>query len=157
MTSSRAGRARSLLLCALLVAPLAHAGLGEPQSAMERDGVRLRARHTTAQAPQYTLHALTMADGSRVQQFVGGDGRVFAVRWDTQYKPDLSALLGASFPAYSAAAQTAAKKGGIQRQFRHAAGDLVLQSNGHLHVFSGYAYRRSLLPPGLSPQGLGLV
>ena len=33
-----------------------------------------------ARAPQYTLHALTMADGSRVQQYVGSHGQVFAVR-----------------------------------------------------------------------------
>jgi hypothetical protein len=153
MTSSKA---RFLLVCALLGAPLAWAGLGEPQSSIETEGRHMYARHAMAQAPQYTLHELVMADGSRVQQYVGADGRVMAVRWNTLYKPDLSLLLGNSFPAYATAAHTAAQKGGIQRHFRHEGSDLVLQSNGHLHVFSGYAYRRSLLPRGLRAQDLGL-
>jgi hypothetical protein len=91
-----------------------------------------------------------------VQQFVASNGLVFAVRWNTLYKPDLSALLGTAFPAYASAAQQAGQRGGIQRAFHHAGSDLVLLSTGHLHVFSGYAYRRSLLPRGLSVQALGL-
>jgi hypothetical protein len=158
------------LVCAVLAAPLARAGLGEAQSSIDSERVRLHARHAVAHvayavapvaygvvpAPQYSVHALTQADGSVLQQYVGSDGRVFALRWNTLYKPDLSALLGTSFPAYAAAAQQAAQRGGIQRQFRHEGSDLVLQSTGHLHVFSGYAYRRSLLPRGLSVQSLGL-
>ena len=155
MTSSRPAH-RLLLLWALLAAPLARAGLGEPQSSIETEGQHLHARHATAQAPQYTLHVLTMADGSRVQQYVGADGRVMAVRWNTLYKPDLSQLLGSSFPAYATAAHAAAQKGGIQRHFHHEGNDLVLHSSGHLHVFTGYAYRRSLLPRGLRAQDLGL-
>lgn len=155
MTSSSA-RAAGLLLGALLAAPLAQASLGEPQSSIDAEGLRMHARRDVARAPQYTMHALTMADGSRVQQYVAANGRVFALRWNTLYKPDLSVLLGSSFPTYASAAQRAAQQGGIQRQFHHDGSDLVLQSSGHLHVFSGYAYRRSLLPRGLSVQSLGL-
>jgi predicted heme/steroid binding protein len=116
----------------------------------------MSARHSVSRAPEYTVHELKMADGSRVQQYVAGNGRVFAVRWNTLYKPDLSAMLGTSFPDYSSAAQLAARRGGIQRQFRHEGDDLVVQSSAHLHVFSGYAYRRAMLPRGVSPQSIGL-
>jgi hypothetical protein len=91
-----------------------------------------------------------------VHQFVAANGQVFAVRWNMLYKPDLSALLGTSFGDYKSLAIKAAERGGIQRQFHHEGADLVVQSSGHMQVFSGYAYRRSMLPHGLSPRSIGL-
>jgi hypothetical protein len=140
---------------AVAAAP-AWAGLGDGQASIETDRVRMSARHSVARVQQYAVHELKMADGSRVQQYVAGNGRVFAVRWNTLYKPDLSDLLGTSFPDYASAAGTASRRGGIQRQFHHESNDLVVQSSGHLHVFSGYAYRRSMLPQGVSAQSIGL-
>jgi hypothetical protein len=134
----------------------AWAGLGEGEASIDTDRVRMSARHSVARVQQYAVHELKMADGSRVQQYVAGNGKIFAVRWDTLYKPDLSALLGSSFPDYASAAQVAAKRGGIQRQFHHEGNDLVVQSSGHLHVFSGYAYRRTMLPNGVNAQSIGL-
>lgn len=116
----------------------------------------MNARHSVARAQQYTVHELQSANGSLVQQFVTGNGQVFAVRWNTLYKPDLSSLMGTSFADYKTVANQAAQRGGIQRQFRHEGNDLVVQSSGHLQVFSGYAYKRSLLPQGLNPKSLGL-
>lgn len=104
---------------------------------------------------QYAVHELQKPDGSRLQELVTPQGQVFAVRWNTLTKPDLRTLLGNSFGAYSQAAQQAARRGGIQRHFRHDAGDLVVQSTGHLHTFSGYAYLRSQWPAGVTPRTLG--
>jgi hypothetical protein len=93
-----------------------------------------------------------MEDGSRVRQYVTGNGRIFAVTWSTLYKPDLSKLLGSSFPEYRHAANESARHGGIQRNFRLNGDDLVLQSSGHLNVYHGYAYRRSMMPKGMDLQ-----
>ena len=155
MTFSSRARPWALLLFAVPMAQ-AWAGLGEAEASIETDRVRMSARHSVERAQQYSVHELKTADGSRVQQYVAGNGKIFAVRWDTLYKPDMSAMLGGSFPDYATAAQVAAKRGGIQRQFRHEGSDLVVQSSGHLHVFSGYAYRRTMLPNGVSAQSLGL-
>lgn len=145
-----------LALALLLGAPLAWAGLGEPQSSIDGDGTRMHARHSVVGQNQYAVHELTKADGSRVRQFVARNGRVFAVSWNTLAKPDLSVVLGGAFPSYQGAAHAAARQGGIQRQLRHEGSDLVVQSSGHLHVYQGYAYRPSLLPQGLTLQTLGL-
>ncbi len=155
MTSSSR---RYLWVLALLAAPagVAWAGLGEGQASIETARVRMSARHSVARAQQYTVHELKSANGSLVQQFVTGNGQVFAVRWNTLYKPDLSSLMGTSFGDYKAVASQAAQRGGIQRQFHHEGSDLVVQSSGHLQVFSGYAYKRSLLPQGLNPKSIGL-
>jgi hypothetical protein len=152
MTSS--SRGRWLLLGLLAVSP-AWAGLGEAESSIDRERVQMHARHSVARATQYSVHELKMADGSRVRQFVAGNGRVFAVNWTTLYKPDLSSLLGSSFGNYNDAVQTAAQRGGIQRQFRHEGTDLVVQSSAHLNVYRGFAYRPSMLPAGLRFQILG--
>lgn len=134
------------------------AGLGQDVDSIKVERKRMAARHQVQvkAAAQYSLHELQSADGSRVRQYVSANGMVFAVSWHTLYKPDLSTLLGTSYPRYAAAAQVAAQRGGVQRQFRHTDLDLVLQSSAHLHVFSGFAFRRSMLPRGLDPHQIGL-
>ena len=134
----------------------AWAGLGEPEGSIPGDRMRMHAMHAVARTPSFARHELTLPDGSRVQQWVASNGLVFAVRWNTLHKPDLSSLLGNAFASYGSAARQAALRGGIQRQFRHQESDLVVQSDGHLHVYSGYAYRPSLLPQGIRPQTLGM-
>lgn len=153
-SSSRLRRcALALLVCGALPA---WAGLGSADTAIAGERLRLRAQHAVLRGPLYTVHELRLADGSRLQQYAASNGLVFAVRWDTLFKPQLATLLGTAFPSYAAAAHTAAQRGGIQRQFRHQGADLVVQSSGHLHVFSGFAYRPSLLPRGLAVDALGL-
>jgi hypothetical protein len=44
----------------------------------------------------------------------------------------------------------------VQRQFQHQGSDLVMQSTGRMNIYSGFAYRPSLLPQGLNPQSIGL-
>jgi Protein of unknown function (DUF2844) len=144
------------LLLLGLAAPLAWAGLGEAQSSVQGDGVRMHAKHAVENKAQYAVHELKMGDGSRVRQYVSRSGRVFAVSWHTLYKPDLSGLLGESFALYQGLANQAVRRGGVQRQFQHAGNDLVLQAAGHMNVYSGYAYRPTLLPPGVDPRSIGL-
>lgn len=180
MTSSRLATATSCLLWAALVAQPAHAALGALHTAAASPAAAAasvaattatptppqtptptptptaaKAQRAFAAKPHYTEHSTQAPDGSRVQELVASNGVVFAVRWNTLYKPNLALLLGTSFPAYADSARQAALRGGIQRQFRHDAADLVVQSTGHLHTFAGYAYVRSLLPTGVSPQSLG--
>jgi predicted dithiol-disulfide oxidoreductase (DUF899 family) len=150
--SSRQG----LLLLALMGTTQAWAGLGENEGAIQGDRMRMRAFHSVARAPQYAVHELKSTDGSRVTQYVASNGLIFAVRWHTLYKPDMSSMLGTSFTTYTGAARVAAQRGGMQRQFLHQGSDLVMQSSGRMNVYSGFAYRPSLLPRGLNPQTLGL-
>lgn len=115
----------------------------------------LVARRALAQQARYSVEDVQASDGSRIRKYIADDGLVFALSWNTLYKPDLSALLGQYFSSYAGAAKTAAQKGGIQRQFQHETADMVVRSGGHLHVFTGYAYLRAQFPAGVSPQALG--
>lgn len=152
------GHAWRIIVALVLSAPpaLSFAGLGQDQSSVNLDRRRMDARHQVKPGAQYSLHELQTTDGSRVRQYVAANGMVFAVSWHTLYKPDLSTLLGPSYPAYAVSAQAAARRPGMQRQFRHEDLDLVLHSSAHLNVFSGFAFRRAMLPRGLDPHSIGL-
>ena len=142
------------LLPLWLAYPLAWAGLGDAQSSIEGERARMHALRAVAHNTHYSVHELTTADGSRVRQYVGGGGRVFAVAWSTFFKPDLASLLGPSYASYSEAEHAAVLRGGIQRQFRHQEADLVVRSSAHMNVYRGFAYRPSLTPQGVSLQSL---
>jgi hypothetical protein len=155
MTSSNWKHALTALT---LLIPLqaAWASLGDAAVTIEADRVRMHARRAQVAQPGFTVHELTTTNGSHIRQFVGSQGEVFAVTWVAQHKPDLSALLGSSFASYKQAIRMSASRGGIQRHFRHADGDLIVQSRGHLHLYSGYAMRRSLVPAQFVPQTYGI-
>jgi hypothetical protein len=160
MTSSDCQRRRlvfGLLLAFTALCSLtpAHAGLGETERTIDEDRVRLHAQRSVENRYPYRVHALKTSDGSRIWQYVGAHGRVFAVTWQAMHKPDLSKLLGESSASYERATAQAAHRGGIQRHFLHEQNDVVVQSNAHLHKFSGVAYRPSLLPVGFDLTKLG--
>ena len=162
MIFNKRARAGAAALLLLVVVPSIRAkdSLGEIHSSFSGSNAPSASaatgvRHLMAQKPAYSVDETQMPDGSRVHKYLAANGQIFAVSWNTLYKPDLSALFGTYFSSYADAAKIAGQKGGIQRQFHHDANDLVVQSNGHLHVFSGYAYLRSQLPAGVSPQTLG--
>jgi hypothetical protein len=141
---------------ALMTLMPAWAGLGDFESAIQEEKVKMHARHSVTVRPRYAVHDLKNLDGAHIQQYVGSDGRVFAVVWHTLYKPDLSGILGSSYPTYAQSARASARRVGIQRRFRHEGLDVVVQATAHLNVFSGYAFRQSMLPSGFSPSAIGL-
>jgi len=166
MTFSSAQRCGIAALGWLLTSTpaLAEGALGEFHSAPRAvafsarpsvNSVQSNALTNSVTALPFSVAEETRPDGSRIRRYLANNGQVFAVGWRTLYKPDLSSLLGASFPDYEKEASSAAKRGGIQRQFQMGSADLVLHSTGHLHVFSGLAYKPSLLPPGVTAQALG--
>jgi Protein of unknown function (DUF2844) len=158
MTSSNGKRVLAGLTVLTLCIPYqaSWASLGDNERSIESDRTRMHARRAVRAQASFTVHELTTADGSRIRQFVDGSGNVFAVSWNAQHKPDLPSLLGSSSFAYTQAVRVASAKGGIQRQFRHASGDLVVHSNAHLHLFAGYAMRPSMVPAGFVSQDYGM-
>jgi hypothetical protein len=153
------GRVHQLGIIAVVAAAFvfisnpALAALGAPHSAYESGINRMSARSTLSERQGHSVLTIVMHDGSQMREFASRDGVVFAVTWHTQFKPNFAKLLGTSHPEYVSAVRSALHPG-IQRHFRHEGADLVIKSNSHLNVFSGLAYRRSLLPPGITPAQL---
>jgi hypothetical protein len=141
----------SMVAClALGASDVVVAALGAPLPLAPVSNLRMVARSMVDAKPGHSVHKSVMPDGSQVQEFVSNGGVVFAVSWRTLYKPNLLNLLGTSYPTYVSAARHASERPGIQRHFKYEGPDLVIKSRSHLNVFTGLAYRRSLLPPGIT-------
>lgn len=146
LATGTAGLALTLLL------PAAHAVLGEPL-VLPANASRAQA----AAAPRSALPAgvqvveRASGDGGWIREYVSPQGIVFAVSWNTRFKPRLDTLLGRYQAGYAAAASQAMARPGraaVQRQATLRADDLVVQSSGFLNTFHGRAWAPSLVPAG---------
>ena len=153
-----AAAACGALLLALLPGP-ARAVLGEAAASIQADQVRSHAQHR--QAPlqlSSQAHVLQRADGSRITEYVGPDGRVYAVSWQGGLKPDLAALLGRHYAAYQAGvAGSAANPSGrrvMRRTMEIRQGDLVVRERTNLNLHAGIAYLASQVPAEIAPDAL---
>jgi hypothetical protein len=137
----------------------ASAALGGRADSIDADATRLAATRvptrmaattaTASTAAGSSVATLTWADGSTIRQFVGPDGRVYAIAWNTRSKPRLDQLLGDHFAPYAQAGRLAMQqRSGVQHGFTVQQGDLVVESNAHLQAHVGRAYLRSLVPAG---------
>jgi hypothetical protein len=146
-----AGRPARLLVLALLGATTlpACATLGERADSIAGDAMRLSARRSLSATNNTTVQSLKLGDGSTIRQFVGSDGRVYAVAWNTRAKPRLDQLLGTHFATYAEAGRRAMQqRAGVMHNAVVQQGDLVVESTAHLNAHVGRAYLRSLLPGG---------
>jgi len=129
----------------LLLLP-AYATLGEDASSVQRDQAHLNASVRVVAGDRYSVQEMQTPAGTKIKQYVSPGGTVFAVSWHG-FAPDLQQLLGSYFDQYMAAASQAAHRGrGVQID----AGDLVVESGGHMRYVVGRAFLRSKMPSGVS-------
>jgi hypothetical protein len=137
----------SALLLAVLSPRIAAAALGEPQAAVQTEVARLRGSLKVTPHANYTLHEIQLPSGTRVREFAGSDGKVFAVAWAGPTVPNLREILGQYFDSYVTAAK-AQHSGHHHLQIRES--NLVVLAGGHMRAFSGVAYLPQALPSGVS-------
>jgi len=144
----------ALIAAALLPLPAA-ATLGEGVASVQADTLRAAAVRRVHAEPTGPVHTLTLRDGSVIRQYLAADGRVYAVSWNTRFKPRLDQLLGAHFDTYAAAGRQAQQqRGGVRHAAVLSRGDLVVESSAHLQSHVGRAWLRSLLPAGAGPDAI---
>jgi hypothetical protein len=117
----------------------------------EANGVRHTSR-SALNAPAvtaYNVEQMTTPSGTAVKEYVGTDGRVFAVTWRGRRPPDLATLLGAYFTQY----QHAANAGGLTAHGLHHASvrgsEVVVETAGHMRDMWGRAFLPAMLPSGV--------
>jgi hypothetical protein len=137
----------SLVLAAGLAPCIASAALGEPEASVQADVAQLKGSINTTDMAGYRVHEIQTPSGTRVREYVGSDGKVFAVAWKGPTMPNLQQTLGRYFDDYVAAAK-APHAGHHHLQIRR--GDLVVESGGHMRAFSGRAYLPTAVPGGLA-------
>jgi Protein of unknown function (DUF2844) len=124
------------------------AGLGGDATTVEADRASMKGQvRVTTAAAGYTVHEIQTPNGTVVHEYVSPAGKVFAVTWKGPLMPDLGQTLG----AYAAQYQAAASAPHIgHRHLSVDTSDVVIRSDGHMRLFTGYAYVPSLLPTNLS-------
>jgi hypothetical protein len=136
----------------------ARAALGAPADSVAADAASFaapavgRLARPAPNAPSvsaYTVARMTAAGGIGVNEFIGPDGKVFAVTWRGRRPPDLSVLLGSYFVQY----QNAANAGVLAAHGLHHASvrgrDVRVETAGHMRDMWGRAWLPAMLPPGV--------
>ena len=136
----------------------AYAALGETADSVTADAASFNAvtvqqvARSALNAPAvkaYTVEQMTVASGIAVKEYVGPNGRVFAVTWRGRRPPDLSVLLGSYFSQY----EDAANAGGLTAHGLHHASvrgsDVTVETAGHMRDMWGRALLPAMLPPGV--------
>lgn len=153
-------------VCLALQSATAHAELGGDVSSIDRDQARLKGerRQVSVQthvvvnraqalsvATQETMaHEITQADGSVIREYLTPSGIVYAVTWQTHFRPDLGALFGQHAASYMASAKEAMKTPGIKRNVALQSKNLIVHATSHFNIFIGQAYVPSLVPSGVN-------
>ncbi|HXP64722.1 MAG TPA: DUF2844 domain-containing protein [Steroidobacteraceae bacterium] len=126
----------------------ASATLGEPEITVQSDVAHARASIKSSQDQQgYRVHEIQLPSGTVMREFVGTDGKVFAVAWQGPTRPDLRQALGQYFDSYLSAPRS---KFADRRHVQVQQGDLIVQAGGHMGALSGRAYLASAVPSGVS-------
>ena len=135
-------------LVVALIPGIALATLGEPESTVQTDVTRSLASIKSSQQHEgYRVHEIELPSGTVMREFVGTDGKVFAVAWHGPTRPDLRQALGQYFDAYVSAPRA---KIADRRHVQIQQGDLIVQAGGHMGALSGRAYLASAVPSGVS-------
>jgi hypothetical protein len=138
-----------VLLAALVTAALpGWAVLGGSADSVVTDQLKFQAKRAVVETQDYTLHVISLDDGTLIREYVTPAGKVFGVSWSVPTIPDLTQLLG----SYNAEFQSAvhSKAGRRSRAAAVHDSDLVVESSGHMRAFYGRAYLNSMLPSGVS-------
>jgi hypothetical protein len=93
------------VLWAALAAP-ALAALGGDAASVQADGVHMKAAVRVTPSSTFSVHQISSAAGIVVREFVGTDGKVFAVSWSGPLNPDLRQVLGGYYGQFLQAAAT---------------------------------------------------
>jgi hypothetical protein len=140
--------AASGLLAAALIPCIATAGLGDSEASVQTDALQLRGSINVTEHAGYRLHEIQLPSGTKLREFAGADGKIFAVAWSGPVPPNLRQALGQYFEPFAAAASTRRTD---HRHLQIQTSNLVVKAGGHMRAFAGRAY----LPQGV-PNGVDL-
>jgi len=97
-------------------------------------------------AETYTLHELVSTTGTKIHEYLGHDGKVFAVSWQGPFRPNLRQLLGVYYQTYLKRCTSSHRTRTINIQLP----GLVINMSGHQRAFYGRAYIPDRVPQGLA-------
>jgi Protein of unknown function (DUF2844). len=131
--------------------PPAHAALGDDVAAVAADQARMQASLQIWRKSNYVVHELAAPSGTKVRQFVGDSGKVFAVSWSGGWRPNLRDIMGAHYDRFIAGTRGRRAARGVARIELPG---MVVVMGGHQRAFFGHVYLTDLLPAGFAPDDI---
>jgi hypothetical protein len=123
------------------------ATLGEPEASIAAESQLGRSSIKETDLGSYRVHETQLPSGTRVREYVGTDGNVFAVTWRGPFIPNLRQTLGHYFDEYAAAARSHHED---RNHVQVRESDLVVQIGGHMRAYAGRAYLPGAMPSGVA-------
>ncbi|WP_343548693.1 DUF2844 domain-containing protein [Ralstonia sp.] len=148
------GKYCAVISAALIAVPaVSWATLGgdpTPYSDSDRPGLG-KTIHREKAKSLYTVHTDVTLQGVEIHQYVGPDGRVFAITWKGPTNPDLRALFGPEAFDKATHRQATSPRTGLHATMQRF-DDLIVQAHAFAHQHQGRAWIPALIPVGVSPE-----
>jgi hypothetical protein len=140
------------VLASLGLASEGEAAVGDDASAVAADQARFKAsvRLTTVDGCQ--VHQLDTEMGLTIKEYVGASGKIFAISWSGNGRPELRTILGDSrFDQYLAARRAQRR---VRGPVRLELPGMVIAMGAYARTSWGHVYLPGLVPAGWSEQAL---
>jgi hypothetical protein len=124
------------------------AALGGDAASVQADSLSMKSAVRVTANNGFAVHEIASPSGTVVREFVGTDGKVFAVSWHGQVNPDLRQVLGTYYARYEQGAATAIHSN--HRQLTIALPDFMFINAGKQRAFAGRAWIPAMVPANVS-------
>lgn len=136
----------AVVLAAAAAAP-ALAALGGDAASVQSDSLSMKSAVRVTQNSGFAVHEIASPSGTVLREFVGTDGKVFAVSWHGMVNPDLRQVLGTYYARYEQGVATTIHS---HRQLSIALPDFVFINAGKQRAFTGRAWVPAMVPANFS-------
>jgi Protein of unknown function (DUF2844) len=137
-----------LVLATLLLPSISQAELGGNITSILSEQREFNSQLSNTQQSGVAVYTQTLPSGIIIQEYLSGNGTIFAVTWTGAALPNLQALLGNYFKDYLAAIKQSRGVISINSD------SLVIQSAGMMGAFQGFALLPKQAPAGFTPNNL---
>ena len=137
----------------LLSSQVAFAALGGDENSIKNELDTMHAKRKITSHDRYALHEVNK-NGLRVHQFMGSDGKVFALVWQGKKHPDFSLVMGAHLAEFQRAFAQAKQNRHGRGPIMIDVGDFHLEMGGHAMAVHGRAWMTNQIPGGVDKNEL---
>jgi hypothetical protein len=124
------------------------AALGGDAASVQTDSLSMKSAVRVTANNGFAVHEIASPSGTVLREFVGTDGKVFAVSWHGLVNPDLRQVLGAYYARYEQGAATVIHSN--HRQLTISLPDFMFSNSGKQRAFAGRAWLPAMVPANFS-------
>ncbi len=143
-------RASSIGALLLLLPAAAMAELGGTASTVQADQQRVNGTRSVSQRAAYAKHEIRTGNNGVIHEFVGPDGKVFAVTYQGRFPGESNGLLGAYSAQLEQVQIASPGQNHVGGSVRVETPEMVYHAAGHLGYFSMTAYVKQSVPKGVA-------